>query len=138
MKTFPESPIPPAPSFPAFLLEKPAMSASARWFAAVILILPTTLAGTLRADELAAQLERLPAMTDAAAARVTGDWLVVPIERKAGVYRTGPKEIAMTNGLIRRTWRIAPNGATVGLDNLMTGEALLRSVRPEASWNSTA
>src|SRR5690606_31888621 len=38
----------------------------------------------------------------------------------------------LSNGLIRRTWRVHPNGACVEFDNLMTGEAMLRSVRPEA------
>ena len=30
------------------------------------------------------------------------------VHRKSAVYRSGPKEIAMTNGLIRRTWRLRP------------------------------
>lgn len=42
-------------------------------------------------------------------------------------------EISLENGLIRRTFRLAPDGATVGLDSLMTGVSLLRAVKPEAS-----
>ncbi|UCD49495.1 MAG: hypothetical protein JSW27_18430, partial [Phycisphaerales bacterium] len=38
----------------------------------------------------------------------------------------------MDNGLIRRTFRLAPNAATVAFDNLMTGESMLRGVKPEA------
>ncbi|MCK4872997.1 MAG: hypothetical protein KAS72_09750 [Phycisphaerales bacterium] len=38
----------------------------------------------------------------------------------------------MSNGLIRRTFRLAPNAATIGLDHLTTGQALLRGVKPEA------
>jgi hypothetical protein len=38
----------------------------------------------------------------------------------------------LANGLIARTFRLAPNAATVGLDNLVTGEAILRGVKPEA------
>ena len=38
----------------------------------------------------------------------------------------------MTNGLIRRTWRLRPNAATVSFDNLMTGASILRAVKPEA------
>jgi hypothetical protein len=38
----------------------------------------------------------------------------------------------LSNGLVRRTFRLAPNAATVGLDNLATGEAILRGVKPEA------
>ena len=44
----------------------------------------------------------------------------------------------MSNGLVRRTCRLSPNAATVALENLVTGEGLLRSVRPEAWLNSTA
>ena len=38
----------------------------------------------------------------------------------------------MTNGLIRRVWRLDPDAATVAFDNLMTGESLIRGVKPEA------
>lgn len=61
------------------------------------------------------------------------DWLVKPVTAKAGVFRTGaPDEIVLDNGLLRRTFRLAPNGVTIGLDNLYTGQALLRGVKPEA------
>jgi len=61
------------------------------------------------------------------------DWLIDASPYKAGVYRTGePDEIVLENGLIRRTFRLAPNGATVGLDNLMTGQTIIRGVKPEA------
>jgi len=43
----------------------------------------------------------------------------------------GQSGVTLTNGLVSRTFRITPNAATVGLDNLMTGESLLRAVRPE-------
>ena len=43
--------------------------------------------------------------------------------------------IELSNGLIRRIWQISPNAATIALDNLMTGESMLRSVRPEAMVN---
>src|SRR5512140_3205508 len=42
------------------------------------------------------------------------------------------KEISLSNGLIRRVWRIAPNAATVALDNLQTGASVVRAVKPEA------
>lgn len=63
-----------------------------------------------------------------------GDWLVRATGAKAGVYRTDkPNEIVLANGLIARTFRLSPNAATVGLDNLATGEGLLRGVMPEAT-----
>ena len=61
------------------------------------------------------------------------NWLVHPIEQKAMVYRLADnKSIVLSNGLLRRTFRITPNTATVGLDNLASGESLLRGVKPEA------
>lgn len=42
------------------------------------------------------------------------------------------RELILENGLIRRVWRLTPNGACVAFDNLMTGQAMVRSVRPEA------
>ena len=54
------------------------------------------------------------------------------MHRKTGVYRSGPKEVTMTNGLISRRFRLLPDAATVGFDNLMTGSAILRGVKPEA------
>lgn len=62
-----------------------------------------------------------------------GDWLVLPTKLRAAVYRTAkPNEIVLANGLIARTFRVAPNAATVGFENLQTSEQLLRAVKPEA------
>lgn len=84
-------------------------------------------------DALASAVARLPRLTPQLAAPVRADWLVTPTKRKAGVYRgDNPLQIVMTNGLIRREWRLAPGGACVAFDNLMTGETLLRAVSPEA------
>ncbi|MBN1852947.1 MAG: hypothetical protein JW829_09490 [Pirellulales bacterium] len=61
------------------------------------------------------------------------DWLLDHRPFRAGLYRTdNPNEIVINNGLIQRLFRIAPNGATVGFDNLMTGQSLLRGIKPEA------
>jgi hypothetical protein len=65
--------------------------------------------------------------------RSAGDWLVAPWPRRAGVYRgSSDRELALDNGLIRRSFRLQPNVATVAFDNLMTGASLLRAVQPEA------
>ncbi|MCU0713171.1 MAG: hypothetical protein MUC43_14015, partial [Pirellula sp.] len=42
------------------------------------------------------------------------------------------KELVLDNGLIRRSLKLAPNAATVRFENLMTGESLLRGIKPEA------
>lgn len=61
------------------------------------------------------------------------DWLLNPAPFKATATqdaKTG--ELVLDNGLVRRTIRTQNGCATIALDNLMTGEQLLRSVRPEA------
>ena len=85
---------------------------------------------------------RLPALSqDEYVKAPASDWLIQPSGFQAGAYRTShPNEIALTNGLIRRAWRLRPNAATVGFDNLMTGASILRAVKPEAyvklDWQS--
>jgi len=65
--------------------------------------------------------------------RVKKDWLVHHVEAKSGVFRTeNENEIVLSNGLASRTFRLAPNAATVGFDNLVTGESVIRGVKPEA------
>lgn len=62
------------------------------------------------------------------------DWLVAAAPSVASITeRADGREITLDNGLVRRTIRLSPNAATVALDNLMTGQSELRSVRPEAS-----
>ena len=61
------------------------------------------------------------------------DWLVRALTEPVTVAeRLGGKELVISNGLISRTFRLAPNAATVAYDNLMTGESMLRGVKPEA------
>ncbi len=63
---------------------------------------------------------------------VAEDWLVSQIDRPAGIYRAKHRhELVLDNGLIRRVFRLAPNAATVALDQLTTGGSFIRSVRPE-------
>lgn len=64
---------------------------------------------------------------------VKADWLIGPAGVPAGLYRSeNGQELVLANGLIRRTFRLAPDAATVALDNLMTGASLVRAVKPEA------
>jgi hypothetical protein len=63
----------------------------------------------------------------------TADWLVQPVAEKAGVFRTAnPDEVVLWNGLVSRTFRLSPGGATIAMDNLRTRTTLLRGVKPEA------
>ena len=76
----------------------------------------------------------LPAWSQEADARIDGDWLVREIDRKTALLH-GPHEaeITLSNGLLRRVWRVSPNAATVAFDDLRTGASLLRAVKPEAT-----
>lgn len=68
-------------------------------------------------------------------AKVThqSDWLINPEGAEANLYKDKKGNLVFSNGLISRTFSIEPDVATIGFDNLVTGESLLRSVRPEAS-----
>lgn len=63
---------------------------------------------------------------------VKNDWLVEKIPQKAMLYLDESHNLVLSNGLIARTFSINPDAATIGFDNLLTNEGLLRSIRPEA------
>lgn len=66
--------------------------------------------------------------------RAGGDYLLGDPGVAAEAFRTDDdRAIALDNGLIRRTWRLALNGACVAFDQLVSDRSMLRSVRPEAS-----
>ena len=70
----------------------------------------------------------------------SGDWLVSGIKRTAGVHRDSDgREVILDNGLIRRVFRVNPNGVTVGFENLMLGTTIIRAIKPEGivSLNGT-
>ena len=61
------------------------------------------------------------------------DWLVNPAPYKAKITENRTtSSLILENGLARRVIRLAPNAATVTLENLVSGEHLLRAVAPEA------
>jgi hypothetical protein len=66
------------------------------------------------------------------AGAVTGDWLLDPSSARATVQESD-EQLVLANGLVRRTFRLKPAGATIALDNLMTGQAMLRAVDREAA-----
>ena len=81
----------------------------------------------------AASVEGLPACQPTPE-RPKSDWLVSNIASHTILCRTAhADEIVMSNGLIRRVWRLAPDAASVAFDNLTDGAALLRGVKPEAA-----
>jgi len=78
-------------------------------------------------------LGELPELTPRDVEPSQSDWLIVPCKRRTAVLRDGrAPQIVLSNGLVSRTFRLQPNAATVGFDNLITGSAVLRGVKPEA------
>ncbi len=68
------------------------------------------------------------------ASRPSGDWLLGNVRQSSVLARTShPNEFVLSNGLVARVFRLSPNAATVGLQNLMTGQEMLRAVKPEAT-----
>lgn len=62
-----------------------------------------------------------------------GDWLLYELPAKAeAIERPEANELVLTNGLISRTFRLAPDFATVDFQNHMTGATIVRGVKPEA------
>ncbi|WP_209329189.1 hypothetical protein [Lunatimonas salinarum] len=64
--------------------------------------------------------------------KASRDWLLYQANQPAALYTTPNGHLVLSNGLVSRAFSIAPNGATIGVDHLQTGESFLRSVRPEA------
>ncbi len=93
-------------------------------------IVTTSMTGTTIADD-PLDVSSLPILKPSPVSTV--DHLVDPTPYTAEAYRSADgRELVLDNGLIRRTWRLEPNAACVGFDNLVTGQSMLRSVRPEA------
>ncbi len=61
-----------------------------------------------------------------------GDWLVEAKSRPAQVVEISPKEIQISNGLVRRSFYLSPNLVCYDFANVSTGEQLLRTPMPEA------
>jgi hypothetical protein len=61
------------------------------------------------------------------------DWLVQPLAAKAEVFQSADKkDLILQNGLVQRTFRLNPNLACTGYKNLVTGQELMRAIKPEA------
>jgi len=61
------------------------------------------------------------------------DWLINPEGFNAMLYKNEADNLVFSNGLISRTFSITPDLATIGFNNLVTQESIIRSVRPEGS-----
>jgi hypothetical protein len=74
---------------------------------------------------------KLPVWKESDGTPLSRDWLVKPVQQKAGVYAEG-KNIILSNGLVKRTFRTQQNVACIDYSNLSNGQQLLRAVEPEA------
>lgn len=61
------------------------------------------------------------------------DWLIDPAPYTSEIkHREDRRAIDLDNGLVRRSFILQPNAATVSLKHRITGEEFVRSIRPEA------
>ncbi|MEP6737903.1 MAG: alpha-galactosidase [Chryseolinea sp.] len=87
----------------------------------------------LRMQSFAQDVSMLPIWENDFESNTKSDWLIHPPTTTADVYRSGDnKDVVLSNGLLKRTFRIAPNVTCVDYKNLSNGQQLLRAVKPEA------
>ncbi len=92
----------------------------------------SALPGHAQENDWSSQLASLPQATLRPGSPPT-DWLLDSGPYKARVCRgPWPHSLTLENGLIRRTFLLQPNAATVVFDNLISGQTMLRAVEPEA------
>lgn len=98
------------------------------------LLLASTTPGYPAAESWREALNRLDRATDGLVAHAGGpDWLVRKDPPAAQVLRGSKGDtLVIENDLIRRSFLLSPNAATIGLDQRSSGESLLRAVEPEA------
>ncbi|MDH7460577.1 alpha-galactosidase [Chitinophagaceae bacterium 26-R-25] len=75
--------------------------------------------------------KKLPAAKPINKTAVSQDWLISPVQQKAAVYNDD-KDVVLTNGLVKRIFRIQQNVACIDYSNLSNNQQLLRAVKPEA------
>jgi hypothetical protein len=77
--------------------------------------------------------QKLPVWDAAKQLNAANDWLIMPETEKAGIYMSQDnKDIVIYNGLVRRSFRLAPNVSCYDFVNLKNGKQLIRSVKTEA------
>lgn len=96
----------------------------------VIVLMAMTHCVATAQEKLTAGLAQLPQKPEFSMA---DDWLINGTTYKAGVYKgPGPNDLVITNGLIERCFRIKPSLACYSFRNLITGQEMVRAVKPEA------
>lgn len=100
-------------------------------FCAIIFSL-LSLCALAQSPNLSQKLSLLPDYQFFTPAPKDQDWLVHPISTPTTVLKDGDRELVLTNGLLLRRWRIAPDVATTHLTLLTNNENFVRGVKPEA------
>lgn len=86
-----------------------------------------------RGDLLAVLLHLICFPLTTLAQSTATDWLIDGRDYQASISESSDKkDIIIQNGLLRRTFRMAPNLACYDLTNLFNGQQLLRAIEPEA------
>ena len=89
---------------------------------------------TLFGGEIVAQINiaNLPVLKSVVSTSPS-DWMMAPITAKAEVYKSADgKDIVLSNGLLKRIFRVNPNLTCIDYSNLSSGQQLLRAIEPEA------
>ena len=109
------------------------------WLGAlVLLIVVGHETNGLGSEQVSNTVSHLPTMDSPSVPVTSGDFLIdEPTAFQVQAFRNEDgHSLILDNGLIRRTWRLSgdfANVGCVGFDNLMTGQSMIRSLRPELS-----
>ena len=78
---------------------------------------------TISTQTIIDKVKDLPVASGEYVDGVKEDWLVNKINLNAGLFRNeGKNELILSNGLISRTFRVSPNGATISIKKLTNQE----------------
>ncbi len=100
----------------------------------LLLVLLTLLTcSTQHAYSQYSQISDFDIIPDAKLSGLSHDWLINSVNTEAELFRNSKSnELILTNGIISRSFRIAPNAATVSLKVLSTQQEHIRAIKPEA------
>ncbi len=78
-------------------------------------------------------IEQLPLYTENRSPAKEKDWLLTNQSFKAGIYASaGKKDIIMSNGLVRRTFRVTHAVVCTDYTNMTSNRQMIRAINPEA------
>lgn len=98
-----------------------------------LIILSLLFSSFIHAQDWKTQIQSLPSIQVSDLEKPKKDWLLDGSNFAAKISKSeDEKSIFLHNGLISREIHLAKNATTIGFKNLMTGESILRGVKPEA------